>query len=261
MSPTLNLPWAISRERLERLSPDDMGRYRDIVDVLLNVDKNLAILAKLNSFAKGGVSRTVTIGTTPTLIHTSPRAKAIILFNPSLSSGITTSGTLLASGTHAASNTQATPLSVANFERLSLFLDITITGGATNTITINAQSQDQLSTNWATTQSDLFSAPYAVGTYYASLGTLGIDVSFAVSWTIGAGTPTWSLGYTLKSGLPGTSGGVASTIFIGNSDGLSSSSGFPLFSGDRLPLVVTGNSEVWGVALAAGQSLKVIELS
>jgi hypothetical protein len=257
------MPWALSRERLAQLSPDEIGRYRDVVDVILNMDKNLGILSKLNSLSRGFNARTVTIGTTPTLIHSSPQGRGILLFNPTLSSGITTSGTILASGTHAASNTQATPLSVANFERLSLFLNITITGGATNTITVQAQSQDQLSLGWATTQSDLFSAAtnYAVGTYYVNLGTLGIDVSFAVQWLIGAGTPTWSLGYTLKDGLPGTSGGVASTVYLGASDGVSTSSGFPLFSGDKLPIVITESTELWGVALAAGQAVRVFELS
>jgi hypothetical protein len=255
------MPWALSRERLAQLSPDEIGRYRDVVDVILNMDKNLGILSKLNSLSRGFNARTVTIGTTPTLIHSSPQGRGILLFNPTLSSGITTSGTLLASGTHAASNTQATPLSVANFQTLRLYLDITITGGATNTIVIQAQSQDPLSLGWATTQSDLFSALTAVGTYYVALGSLGIDVSFAVQWTIGAGTPTWSLGYTLKDGLPGTSGGVASTVYLGASDGVSTSSGFPLFSGDKLPIVITESTELWGVALAAGQAVRVFELS
>ena len=261
MTTPVGMPWTISRDRLVRLSPDQLSQYQDVLDVILNLDKNLGILAKLNSLSRGFNARTVTIGTTPTLIHSSAQGRGILLFNPTLSSGITTSGTLLASGTHAASNTQATPLSVANFQRLSLFLDITITGGATNTIVLQAQSQDQLSTNWATTQSDLFAGLTAVGTYYVSLGTLGIDVSFAVQWTIGAGTPTWSLGYTVKDGLAGTSGGVAGTVYLGADDGVSSSSGFPLFSGDQLPLVIQENTELWGVALAAGQAVRVFELS
>jgi len=226
------------------------------------IRRHTSILAKAISLRPGFSAKVFTVTTTPQRIYVSPADRVILLVNPQSMSGLTTSGTLLASGTHAASNTQATPLSVANYQRLVLFLSITITGGSTNTITVNAQSNDPLSLGWATVQSDIFNAAanYAVGTYHASLGSLGVDLSFAVQWTIGAGTPTWSLSYLLKDGLPGSAAGASQAIYLSGSDGVNSTSGFALLEGTERAFFVPRDTEIWVVS-AGTVTLKMLELN
>lgn len=227
-----------------------------------SMKRSLGILAQAITLRPGFAPKVFTVTTTPQRVFVSSQDKVILLVNPSVSAGLTTSGTLLASGTHASSNTQATPLSVGNFMTLRLFLSITITGGATNTITVNAQSQDPLSLGWATTQTDVFDAVtnFAVGTYYANLGTLGVDLTFAVLWTIGAGTPTWSLSYLLKDGLPGSGAGAAQTIFFAGSDGVNSTAGFALLEGSERAYFVPRDTEIWVVSNGS-VTLKILELS
>lgn len=224
------------------------------------IQRSVGILAQAITLRPGFSPKVYTITTTPKKVFHSAIDKVILLVNPSTSAGLTTSGTLLASGTHASSNTQSTPLSVGNFMTLRLFLDITITGGATNTININTQTRDPLSLNWATAQSDVFSLPYAVGTYYTNIGTLGTDLSFAVSWVIGAGTPTWSLSYLLKDGLPGSGAGAAQSIFLSGSDAVNSTSGFALLEGTEKAFFVPRDTEIWVVSNGS-VTLKILELS
>ncbi len=262
------MPFILTKDRLDRLNFDDALPYRDALDVLLGIDRNLAVLTKLNSISKGFISRSVSIGTNPTLIFSSARPKAIIVLNPSLSAGLTSSGTLLALTARGPGsyNSQTAPLGVANYLRISLFLNITA-NALPHTLAVDAQSRDQLSLNWLDTQDDVFAgtnAIWAAGAngYYAQLGPMGVDVEFAINATVGAGagTMTFSVSYTLKEGLPGTSTGIASTIFLGPNDAVNSTS-YPLLSGDKFPLLVTENTELWGVALAAGQTVNVFELS
>jgi len=150
---------------------------------------------------------------------------------------------------------------------MRLFLNITV-NATPLALTVSAESRDQTALNWVLTQADVFSGQNAVfavnvANYYASLGSLGIDVEFALRAVVGAGagTITFGVNYTVKEGIPGTSTGVASTVYLNASDGVSSVSGWPLLSGDKLPLLVNENTELWGVALAAGQEVRVFELS
>jgi hypothetical protein len=227
-----------------------------------SIKRHTGILAQAITLRPGFTAKVYTVTTTPQRVYVSAQDRVILLVNPQTSAGLTSSGTLLASGTHAASNTQATPLGVGNYMTLRLFLSITITGGATNIITINAQTNDALSTGWATSQSDLFDGTtnYAVGTYYANLGNLGVDLSFAVQWTIGAGTPTWSLSYLLKDGLPGSGAGAAQTIYLSGSDGVNSTSGFALLEGSERAFFVPRDTEIWVISTGS-VTLKILELS
>lgn len=261
--------WELTKEKLERFNFDDPLKFKDAIDILLNIDRNLAVLTKLNSITKGFIARSVTIGTTPTLIISSPRAKGILILNPALSAGLTNSGTLLALAARAAGTytTEASPLGVANFLTARLFLNITA-NATPLALTVSAESRDQTALNWVLTQADVFAgqnAVFAVNTpnYYASLGELGVDVELALRATVGAGagTITFGVNYTLKNGIAGTSTGVATTIYLNASDGVSSVSGWPLLSGEKLPLLVNENTELWGVALGAGQEIRVFELS
>lgn len=233
---------------------------KSMVGVWHSIKRHTGILAQAITLRPGFSAKVYTVTTTPQRVYVSAQDRVILLVNPQTSAGLTSSGTLLASGTHASGNTQASPVGVGNYMTLRLFLDITITGGATNTIAVNTQSRDPLSLNWATVQSDVFALPFAVGTYYASIGQLGVDLSFAVSWTIGAGTPTWSLSYLLKDGLPGSGAGAAQTLYLSGSDAVNTTSGFALLEGSERAFFVPRDTELWAISTGS-VVLKILELS
>jgi hypothetical protein len=87
-----------------------------------------------------------------------------------------------------------------------------------------------------------------------------VDLAFAIDWAVGAGTPTWSLSALLKDGLPGSSSGVAQTIFIAGSDGVNSTSGFALLEGAEKAFFVPRDTEIWVVS-SGTVTFKILELS
>lgn len=50
------------------------------------------------------------------------------------------------------------------------------------------------------------------------------------------------------------------SIFIGNSSGVTTSNGWPLFNGDTLELDLNSTQAVWAIASAASQTLYVLEM-
>jgi len=227
---------------------------------LQQINDNVEIQTELQAIGVAFTARPVTITTTPTQIVDGKFARGYIFLNPTPVNSLTGSGAVLASTAVAAlgsGNTQANPLGVASFLNLTLFLNIT---AGTSTITINAQSQDPVSLNWVTTQTP-FNLVSGVGTYYASLGALGVDTSFAISYTAGAGTGvTFSVGYVLKNGLPGGTTGVSNAVFLGNG-GVTTTSGFPLLEGQTRTFYFRPNVRLFGVSNAAsGVTISVFEL-
>lgn len=224
---------------------------------------DLDILMMVNTFGRGITSRTVSVTTTPTLIVKANQPKGYIIVNPLASAGLTTSGTLFPSllRTTAGSPFTSSAVGVANYDRLIAFLDISATV-LTPAVKIDVQSQDPISLNWATAQFDIFSAPTAVGTYYANLGTLGVDSNLRLKATLVGGTSsTFSVGYLLKDGLPGGSSGLANTVFLGG-PGVSTVSGYSLNEGAEFKYYFLANAELWGVSFASGGvNLKVFELA
>lgn len=49
-------------------------------------------------------------------------------------------------------------------------------------------------------------------------------------------------------------------VFIGNSSGVTTSTGFPLFNGDAIELDLTGADPIYAISGTAGQSVYVLEL-
>lgn len=231
------------------------------------IKRHTGILAQAITLRPGFSAKVYTVTTTPQRVFVSAQDKVILLVNPAVSAGLTTSGTLLASAIRGGTgNTTASPLSVGNFMTLRLFLDITVTGGGTNTIQIDLRSRDPLTLNWAggvtgfPVQNDVFGLPSAVGTYYANVGQVGIDLSFAIAYTVAAGTPTWSLAYLLKDGLPGSGAGAAQTIYLSGSDAVNSTSGFAILEGTEKAFFVPRDTEIWVVSTGS-VTLKILELS
>lgn len=188
--------------------------------------------------------------------------KGYILANPTVSTGKATSGTLVASGARAAGasgNTQSASLDVSDYTQIRLFLDISANASA-NVVAIGVQSQDPVSGNWANAQLDVFSSPTAVGTYYASIGSLGVDENLATSWSVSSvgGTTTFSLGYILKDASGAFS--LSNVVYLGG-PGVTTSSGYPLIEGHELRFYLKPNVELWAVSsVAAGLALKIFEM-
>lgn len=140
---------------------------------------------------------------------------------------------------------------------MHLFLDVTAVPGGGATLDIFSQALDPVTLKWADVQ-NIFTGITATGTYYIDIGNLGLATDFAIRWSISAGNFTFSLGYVLKEGLPGTSNGVSKTIYLGNS-GVTTTSGYPLLEGQVLPVYLRENTELWAVA-AASLDLRIFEL-
>lgn len=252
-----DLPIDLHRRRVvERpsIANGQQGLSKDELIAKIAYDTN--ILASINVLDRGLIGRSVTIGTTPTRIIQSQFLRGYIVMNPSLIVGGTAVGTLLASAARAvAGNTQADSIGVANYRDLHLFLDVTVATGTS--LDIYAQAVDPVTLNWADTQL-LYSGIAATGTFYANPGSLGLSTDFAIRWEVTGGSFTFSVGYVLKEGLPGTGAGVGKTLFLGNS-GVTVESGFPLLEGQSRPFYLKENTELWAVANAS-LDLRVFEL-
>lgn len=225
------------------------------------IQRHTSILAQALTLRPGFSPKTYTVTTQPQLVYKSPVDRVILIVNPSASAGLTLSSTMYASEVRGGTgNTQASPMACANYLTCRLFLNITVTGGATNTIKIDMQSRDPVSLEWATSQSDVFGLPFAVGTYYADMGQIGVDVAMGVAYTVAAGTPTWSLGCVLKDGLPGSGSGLSQTVFLAGSDAVNATGGFSLLEGHERAYFVPRDTEIWAVSTGS-VTLKILELS
>ena len=190
--------------------------------------------------------RVFTVTTTPTLLIDSAFAWPYLILNPSKTTGLTTTVTGFSGTVVAAGNSQVTPgsIGVSGFYAGHYQLDVT---AVTGTWDIIAQSYDVISAKWFDTQT-IFAGVAATGQYYASVGTLGIATDLAFRWNpTAAGSLTFSLAAVLKGGLGGSSAGLAQVVYLG-SQGVTTTSGFPLLEGQKQPFIIPEGVQLWGVA-------------
>jgi hypothetical protein len=225
-----------------------------VLTALQQIARGVFVIANQQTLRPGFSVSVVTVQATPTLVFVDSSDRSILISNPA-SPAVTTFGTILASAVRGGTgNTTASPLSVANYNTLRLFLNITVSSGGT--IRIDSLTRDPVSLAWAglvathPVQSDLFGLPSAVGAYYANINQIGVDIAYAVQYTVSAGTPTWSLSFVAKDGLPGASTGADRTIYIGP-PGVSTSFGFPLREGAERSFFVRANTPLYAVASSA----------
>lgn len=209
---------------------------------------------------RGLIGRNVTIPNTPTRVINAQFLRGYILVNPTSSIGKATTGTLVASGAQLAlssGNTQASMVDVADYKEVRLFLSIT--GGTGGVVNVNTLTRDPLSGNWATSQIDVFNSPSAVGTYYETIGSMGVDEDFAIAWDVSAaGTSTFSISYILKDTT--VAFGTSNAIFLGGPD-VTPQAGFPLLEGKEFKFFMKPNAELWAVSNSvSGLTLSVFEL-
>lgn len=115
-------------------------------------------------------------------------------------------------------------------------------------VTVDLQTQDPISGNWATAQSNIFAgAGTALGTFYANVGGVGVDVTARLVVTVAADSMTASMAGILKPSLAGTIAGP--TVFLGNAD-VNTTIGFPLLAGQRETIYLRENTPLFGIATA-----------
>lgn len=201
---------------------------------------------------RGFSSQLITVGVTATRLLISEYSWPYVIFNPSRNVGLTVSGTVfdtvVIGPIAAAGDTELTPIGVANYLNMHFHMNGAVVGPGT--LDVIAVTRNPVTGTWADSQV-IFSLTAASPTdNYATIGTLGVAVDFAVRWTITAGTVfNGSLAYTLKDGLPGSSGGLAKTVYLASNPGVSIVSGFQIIEGGRLDVLIGENVELWGIAL------------
>lgn len=230
---------ARDRETNQLLDNNQLLRY-----ILKNTDIDILLRTLGNAF----FPRAVTVGTTATEIIAPNRTpRGYILINPNTTvSGVVTNVTVFPAGTvFPVGVTNSASINVAGHGAAAFMLDITeATAGP---MTVDLQSQDPISGNWATVQSDLFSGAVAIGTYHAFAGPLGIDNNARLVVTVAGDTFTGSIAAMLKPALAGTISGP--TVFLGSPD-VNTTIGFPLLSGQKETLYLKENTPLFGIAVA-----------
>lgn len=235
----------------------ETNRQLDNNQLLSYILKNTDIDILLRTLGNAFFPRQITVGTTPTLLIRPNRTpRGYIFVNPNTTvSGVVTAVTVFPAGTvFLVGSVNSASINVAGHGGAAFILNITeATAGP---MTVDLQTQDPISGNWATAQSDIFGGVVAIGTYYANVGGNGIDQNARLVVTVAGDTMTGSIAAILKPQLAGTVSGP--TIFLGNED-VSTTLGFPLLSGQRETLYLKENTPLYGIAVAA-TDLRVFEL-
>lgn len=222
--------------------------------------KNSEIDISLRTLGQAFFPRVIAIGTTPSeIIPPNRYPRGYILMNANITiSGIVGQVTVFPVGTvWPVGVTNSIPVNVSGYGGASFYMDVTEASAGNGSVDL--QSQDPLSGNWVTVQSDIFNfgpGPIAVGTYHANVGPLGIDNSARLVVTIAGDTATGSIVALLKPALAGNVSGGA--VFLGGPD-VNTTIGFPLLAGSRESIYMKENSSLYGVAVAA-TSLNLFEL-
>lgn len=236
------------------LSPIGDGTGDPGGDLLSKIAEDTGILSSTAVLKRGLLGRTVTITTTPTLVVNSEYLRGYIFLNPNELAGATSAGTLLASEARSGTGSSAA-LGVANFLLAHYYVVITAVNGG-GLLTLNLETLDPASGEWIVVQTLVSGA--GVGNTYAYVGELGTATDARLSWSIPAGTVTFSAGFVLKNGLIGTSSGTSQTIYLGG-PGVTIESGFPLLNGQKEKFFLEENLQLYAVAEST-LPLKVFEL-
>ncbi len=231
-------------------------------DRVRSIDENVDILTRLNLIERGFTMRSVSVGTTPVEIVDGKFLRGYVFLNPSASAGLTSTGTMFASAARTVVGSPYTSgeVGVANFRNAAFFADVTVFG-AGSLIAVDLQTQDPLSGNWATAQADIFPAAAitAVGTYYANVGNVGVDVNMRLRASLTVAGSTFSVGYMLKDGLPGSASGIARTIYLGDIN-VTVGQGYSLLEGQSLTKWFRQNTRLYAVSgVSAGVTINVLE--
>lgn len=242
---------ARNRESNQLLDNNELLKY-----ILRNSDIDILLKTVGNAF----FPRVVTIGTVATQIIAPNRSpRGYILINPNTTvSGVVTNVTVAAAGTvFPVGTTNSASFNVAGHGGASFIIDVT--EGSAGPVSVNLQTQDPISGNWATAQSDIFgfgAGAVAIGTYYANVGSIGIDSVARLQTVVAGDSMTASIAAMLKPALAGTIAGP--TVFLGD-ENVNTTIGFPLLSGQKETWYLRENTPIFGIATAS-TNINVFEL-
>lgn len=230
---------------IDRRSLRDLDNNAALIRILRNTDVELSLKTIGNAF----FPKVISIGTSPTLIIEPNRApRGYKLLNPNtVVSGVATNVTVFAAATvFPNGTTNSASFSVAAHGGAAFIFNVTeATAGP---FTVNLQTLDPISGNWATAQSDIFSGAIAVGTYYANVGAVGIDDIARLNVVNSADSLTGSIAAILKPALAGTVAGPA--VFLGG-ENVNTTIGYPLLGGSSETFFLKENTALYAVAVAA----------
>lgn len=236
----------------------ESGKQMDNNQLLRHLLKNTDIEILLRTLGTAFFPRQITVGTTRTRIIAPNRyPRGYILINPNTTvSGVVTTVTVFPAGTvFPVGTTNSASINVAAHRTARFFLNITETSAGP--VSVNLQTQDPVTGNWATAQSDIFAGAGAVaGTFYATVGEIGVDENMRLQVVVAGDSMTASIGAVLKEAFGSTIAGP--TIFLGNED-VNTTVGFPLLSGQRETLYLRENTPLFGIAVTA-TDMRLFEL-
>ncbi len=221
------------------------------------IKKNTDIELSLKVLKVGFIGRVIPliVGIPAQIIPTSKWPRGYIIINPGETTGFSVTITPFTSllripGTYTSASFNVSGVNTARF-----FLNVTVQAAGA-TLIINAQTQDPTSGNWATSQSDIFSGAAAVGTYYASMGPLGVDRNLRLQAIVGVNNETFSIGGILKGG---TLTPVGTTVYIGGPD-VNTTIGYPLLPTQREYFYLGDNVSLYAISPTEPMILKVFQL-
>lgn len=233
----------------------DGDRPLDVVDLLKVIAKTENDRFQLETLGNAFTPFVFTVGTTPTQIlppNKSPRG--YLFMNPSQNlTGATLDTNLFTPAVRGAATYDSSAVNVQGLRTSRFFLNITAPPA---TLSVNIQSRDPQTLNWATVQTDIFGGVVAAGTYYANIGEIGTDdfIRAEVVQT-GAGA-NWSLTMVNKEAFGSVVTGVA--IFIGNANVIPGF-GYPILGGQEKRFWLQDNTPLFAVAQVATE-LRVFQL-
>lgn len=254
--------------RSEDLAPDLQRRLvqdrLDSEETTIEYRNMIAVeaSASINTLTRGLYGRSIEISTIPVLAIRAERLRSYLFKNPESVVGLVNEVTVKSSGNITTSgSSQATPIDVSSYREAHAFVNCTVINGASPNLRIYAQAQNPVSGAWVDTQQVFDIA--AVGEYYQRIGPVGLTSLLAFRWEIwplGASDATFSIGLSLKDGLPRSARtGDSQAIFLGP-QGVTTDIGYPLLESQERPFYVKENVEIYAVAKTAGLILKVFEL-
>lgn len=216
--------------------------------------KNTDIDILLRTLGTAFFSRVVTVDIIHTRIIAANRyPRGYILINPN-TNAISTPTIFPAGTAFLVGTTTSAAFAVGAFQTARFFFDITnIAAGGT--ISVNLQTQDPVTAIFATAQTDIFGGANTVGTFYASVGEVGVDQNLRLQVVVTVDPAVGSIGGVFK-GSTGIGGGP--TIFLGNED-VNTIVGYPLLSAQKETLYLRENTEIFGIATVA-VNLNIFEL-
>jgi hypothetical protein len=266
------------RDELDRPMADDLTksqkpvmevfRYKDYEALFTGGDQPLDAVDLLKVIAKTEYDRfaletlgnaftpfVFTVLTTPTLLlppNKSPRG--YLFMNPSQNlTGATLDTNLFTPAVRGAGTFLSAAVNVQGLRTARFFLNITASPA---TFQVNVQTRDPQTLNWATSQTDIFSGVVAIGTFYATVGEIGVDDFIRLQVIQTGGGANWSITMVNKEAFGAIVTGVP--VFLGNQNVIAGF-GYPILGGQEKRFWLMDNTPLFGIAQVATE-LRIFQL-